>query len=149
MDAAVAQLVEVEAIKQLKARYFRGMDLKLWDSWREVFTEDVVIEADGYTFEGRDSFVTTLSGMLADVRTTHHGFMPEITLTDTDTATGIWAMRDHLVFPSEGAPIGFVGYGHYHERYVRQGGAWHIQHLTLTRLAIDPLEGGLPATLAG
>lgn len=149
MDATVAELVDIEAIKRLKARYFRQMDLKLWDRWRQVFTEDVVIEADGFTFEGRDSFVTTLSTMLADVRTTHHGFMPEITITGPDTATGIWAMRDHLVFPGDGPPIGFVGYGHYHESYLRDGGSWQIRRLTLTRLGIDPLEGGLPATLAG
>ena len=32
-------LVEIEAIKQLKARYFRSMDEKRWDDWGQVFTE--------------------------------------------------------------------------------------------------------------
>ena len=33
---------ELEAIRQLKARYFRFMDTKDWDAWRELFTDDVL-----------------------------------------------------------------------------------------------------------
>jgi 3-phenylpropionate/cinnamic acid dioxygenase small subunit len=33
-------LEEIEAIKRLKARYFRLMDTKQWDQWGDVFTED-------------------------------------------------------------------------------------------------------------
>src|SRR5262245_37696101 len=36
----MAELVEIEEIKQLKARYFRLMDEKRWDEWAEVFAED-------------------------------------------------------------------------------------------------------------
>ena len=35
---------DVEAIKQLKARYFRTMDTKDWAAMRQVFTDDVVID---------------------------------------------------------------------------------------------------------
>jgi SnoaL-like domain len=38
MDAAT--LAEIEAIKQLKARYFRLLDTKRWDEWREIFSKD-------------------------------------------------------------------------------------------------------------
>ncbi|WP_166875220.1 nuclear transport factor 2 family protein [Salinibacterium sp. ZJ450] len=31
---------EIEAIKQLKARYFRALDTKDWDAFRGVFVED-------------------------------------------------------------------------------------------------------------
>jgi hypothetical protein len=70
--------------------------------------------------------------------------MPDITMTSPDTATGVWAMLDYLTFPGDGPPRGFTGYGHYHEEYQRQDGAWLIRRLVLTRLRIDPLEGGLP-----
>jgi SnoaL-like domain len=148
MDADLRRLLDIEEIKQLKARYFRGLDLKEWDAWGHVFTEDVHTEADGYPFDGRDTFIDAMREILADVRTVHHGFMPEITLTGHNEATGIWAMRDYLVFPSDGEPVGFIGYGHYHERYIRQDGGWRIRHLVLTRIGIDPLPGGLPSTLA-
>jgi uncharacterized protein (TIGR02246 family) len=135
---------DMEEIRQLKARYFRYMDTKDWAAWADVFTEDVVIDADGYRFEGRDKFIGTLSRMLDGVRTVHHGHMPEITITGPDTATGIWSMEDFLVWPGDGPRKGLKGYGHYHEEYLRRDGAWRIHRLVLTRLGVDPLEGGMP-----
>ena len=35
---------DVEAIKQLKARYFRTMDTKDWAGMCQVFTDDVVVD---------------------------------------------------------------------------------------------------------
>ena len=35
---------DLEAIRQLKARYFRTMDTKQWDEMREVFADDVVMD---------------------------------------------------------------------------------------------------------
>jgi hypothetical protein len=35
-------LVDVEAIKQLKARYCRYLDTKDWNQWRTVFADDFV-----------------------------------------------------------------------------------------------------------
>ena len=33
---------DIEAIRQLKARYFRFVDTKQWDRWGDLFTEDAV-----------------------------------------------------------------------------------------------------------
>ncbi len=58
-------------------------------------------------------------------------------LTSPTTATGIWAMEDHLWWP-EGSPISTLhGYGHYLETYEVVDGAWKIKTLTLTRLRLD------------
>ena len=38
------QLLDIEAIKQLKARYFRLMDQKQWEDWGLVFATDCVME---------------------------------------------------------------------------------------------------------
>ena len=76
---------------------------------------------------------------LESARTVHHGHMPEIELTGPDSAAGVWAMSDYVEFASEGVPVGFRGYGHYHERYVKRDGAWRIAHMKLTRLRRDPL----------
>ena len=32
---------ELEAIRQLKARYFRLMDTQQWDAWKSCFTDDI------------------------------------------------------------------------------------------------------------
>ncbi len=64
--------------------------------------------------------------------TVHHGHMPEITLTGSDTATGIWAMEDYVDW---GRGKAFRGYGHYHEHYAKDPDAgWQITNLKLTRL---------------
>src|SRR5687767_9098273 len=128
---------DVEAIRQLKARYFRTMDTKDWDAMRQVFTDDVVVDTSssgGGIVEGADEFLTFLRGVIGDVVTVHHGHMPEIEITSATTATGIWAMEDMLRWPS-GAEM--HGYGHYHETYEKVDGQWRINSTTLTRLRVD------------
>jgi uncharacterized protein (TIGR02246 family) len=131
-------LPDVEAIKRLKARYFRTLDTKVWAEFADVFTADVRVDVDGFTFEGRDSFVAQLQEILATTSTVHHGHMPEITIVDENNATGIWAMMDYLVFPGDEPRKGFYGYGHYHESYVRDAGQWRIRKTELIRLRVDP-----------
>ena len=136
----MSELDDIEAIKQLKARYFRCMDTKAWDELREVFAEDVHVDMEaegGGVQDSRDEFLTMLRANIEDVSTVHHGHMPEITLTSPTTATGVWAMEDKLWWP-DGAPIKHLhGYGHYHETYTRTDAGWRIQSMTLTRLRKD------------
>ena len=131
---------DVEAIKQLKARYFRLMDTKDWAGFRAVFTPDVRVDVSGDgagVYEGLDAFMTMLEPTLREVVTVHHGHTPEIEITSPTTATGIWAMEDHLRFPP-GGPVGELhGYGHYHETYVKLGGDWRIKSTKLVRLRLD------------
>jgi len=132
---------DIEAIKQLKARYFRLMDIKDWDGVREVFADDVYIDttgSGGRVVQGADDFMAGLRSLLADVVTVHHGHMPEIELTSGTTATGIWALQDLLRWP-DGREL--YGYGHYHEEYEKIDGRWRIKRMTLTRLRTDRTEG--------
>ena len=125
---------DVEAIKQLKARYFRTMDTKDWEAMRQVFTDDVVMDttaAGGNLVTGADEFLAFLKGALADAVTVHQGHMPEIELTSPTTAKGIWALHD-LVTWANGMRL--EGYGHYHETYEKTDGGWRIASSTLTRL---------------
>lgn len=128
----------LEAIRQLKARYFRLLDQKRWDEWAQVFTEDVVIDTrdDGVAelMEGRDNFVESLRPLIAEAQTTHHGHMPELELTGPDTATGVWAMEDHVIWPPEQGGMHLWGNGWYEEEYRRgSDGVWRIAHMKLRR----------------
>ena len=131
---------DVEAIKQLKARYFRLMDTKDWDGMAQVFAPDVQIDMtgeDGTVHTSVADFMPYLRQNIADVITVHHGHMPEITLLSETTARGIWAMEDKLWWP-EGSPLVHLhGYGHYHETYEKVDGQWRIKTLKLTRLRRD------------
>ncbi|OHV31537.1 MULTISPECIES: nuclear transport factor 2 family protein [Pseudofrankia] len=135
----VETLGAIEEIKQLKARYFRLLDTKKWDEWADVFTEDVTVwveDVPDTTFAGRDSFVETISTTLASAVTTHHGHMPEIEVTGSDTAQGVWAMFDYVQWAEPATTL--QGYGHYHEQYRRDAdGRWRISSLRLHRLRTD------------
>ena len=133
---------DLEAIKQLKARYFRTMDTKNWEAMREVFTDDLVTdttESGGGVIKGADEFVDFLRQTLADAVTVHHGHMPEITVTSSTTASGIWALQDLIVWPNG---LRLLGFGHYHETYDKTDGEWRISRLTLTRLHVEFTSSG-------
>src|SRR5918994_4058878 len=88
---------DIEAIKHLKARYFRMMDTKDWDGFAAVFTDDVEIDVTGEgggVTHGVSEFLPFLRAAIEDVITVHHGHMPEVELTSPTTARGIWAMED-------------------------------------------------------
>jgi uncharacterized protein (TIGR02246 family) len=133
---------DIEAIKQLKARYFRTMDTKDWEGMRQVFTDDVAVDASasgGGVVSGAAEFLAFLEPVLREAITVHHGHMPEIEITSPTTAVGIWALQDIIVWP-EGTRV--EGYGHYHETYQLVGGEWKIKSSTLTRLHMDVTNSG-------
>ncbi|MBK8957528.1 MAG: nuclear transport factor 2 family protein [Proteobacteria bacterium] len=146
-----SNLEEIEQIKQLKARYFRHMDTRVWEEWRKCFTADVVATYDGpprldptapldpITCSGRDNLVAAVSGLFVVARSIHQGYMPEIELTSPTTAKGIWSMWDFIRSP-KGT---FKGWGHYHEDYVKEGDEWKIKKIYLSRLHTEETWGGV------
>lgn len=137
MDAAA--LVEIEAIKQLKARYCRFLDTKDWVAWRGLFADDFLSDtspAGGKVIEGADEFVAFTRKALEKRSqvTAHQVHAPEIDVTSATTARGIWALEDVVrLLPG----VNLRGYGHYHETYVKLDGEWKFQSSTLTRLRED------------
>jgi uncharacterized protein (TIGR02246 family) len=130
---------DIEAIRQLKARYFRTIDTKDWAGLRDVFTDDVVVDS---VESGGEEFLAFLPQALDGVVSVHHGHMPEIEVTSATTATGIWAMEDMLRWPNG---MELHGYGHYHETYRKTDAGWRIATTKLTRLRQDmtpPSEEG-------
>jgi SnoaL-like domain len=104
---------------------------------REVFADDVVVDttsSGGGIVHGANAFIAFLVETIGDVVTVHHGHMPEIVLTSSTTATGVWAMEDMLRWPNG---MELHGYGHYHETYEKFGDGWRIKTTRLTRLRVD------------
>jgi SnoaL-like domain len=132
-----AALLEIEAIKQLKARYCRFLDGKDWESWRQIFTDDFASdtsEAGGKVINGADEFVAFTRRNLGSNATAHQVHAPEIELLSATTARGVWALED-VVRLAPG--VNLRGYGHYHETYEKIDGQWRIQSSKLTRLRED------------
>jgi hypothetical protein len=142
------ELNALEAIRQLKARYFRGVDTKDAALLRAVF-------ADGAETDFRsespdrdpallqhdpDAFVRNTIGMLRGVTTAHAGFMPEIEFLSNTEARGRWSMTDQLwVEEGSGNPLPFrtlAGWGVYHDRYVLTAAGWRIAATRLERMKV-------------
>ena len=137
-----SRFADLEAIKQLKARYFRLLDTQQWAEWAEVFSEDAELQwgpKAHHVMAGREAIVAGVSGNLLDATTCHHGHMPEIEFVDDTHATGVWAMHDIVDHPD----YFLEGYGHYHDEYLKRDGQWRIHRTKLTRLreTRDPKQG--------
>jgi hypothetical protein len=136
---AASDMLEIESIKQLKARYCRYLDTKEWSAWRGIFTDDFVsdtAEAGGQIIVGADEFVAYIHKTLgkASRPTVHQVHAPEIELMSATTARGVWALED-VVRLAPG--LNLKGYGHYHETYEKVDGKWCIKTSKLTRLRED------------
>ncbi len=132
----LAEFFEIEAIKQLKYRYMRCVDMKLWDEMATTFIPEASCSysAGHYHYEGRDAIIAWLKkGMDRDAfHSSHSVHHPEITLTGPETATGIWALEDIVIDTDHDIQIS--GAAFYHDRYVKRDGEWLIEHTGYERV---------------
>ena len=147
------QLMAIDAIKQLKARYFRLMDTKDWSALRHVFADDAVFDAraalsmDGrvepgraadsnaWVYRGSDAITQFIRDAIGASITVHHGHGHEVSILSADHAEGVIAMEDRIYEPST-LRCTLHGMGHYHETYRRDGGQWRIHASRISRLYI-------------
>lgn len=128
LAARVAALEDIEAIRQLKARYLRGCDLKQPDVVRDTLLPDgAVIAYEGFPpFDNRDAFVTVFEqlGCQPGVHDLHHATNSEVLLTGPDEATGKWSLNFRSIIM---ATRSVVQMGvEYEDRYLRKDGRWWI-----------------------
>lgn len=154
-----ARLSAIEAIRALKARYFRCVDSKDWAGLEAVFSPAIAfdrtsgmavhdpwtgtwtppIPSEPIIVRGREAVMQMVRSAIEHVRTVHHGFMPEIDLESQTRARGVWAMRDEI-YDKAGRLI-VSGSGHYHETYERLPIGWVIKTSKLTRLWLTYGDG--------
>jgi len=125
----MANLVDVEAIKQLKYRYFRALDCKRWEELGETLAPDATAAYDSgrYSFDGREAIMAFLRDALGSPRivSMHHGHHPEIEITGESTARGTWYLHDMVIFRDIGMVL--QGAAFYADEYVKIDGAWKIR----------------------
>ena len=125
------QLRDIEEVRQVKHRYLRCLDLKLWDEIGDTLTEDAALASGTSAFgqvaeiAGRPQIVAFLRARLgAGTLTCHTASQPEITVAG-DTATGIWSYRETVLATRHRMVI--AGTGFCEERYERGADAsWRI-----------------------
>lgn len=150
----IDKLAATAEIRNLKAAYFRAIDEKDEALLREVLADDVELDYRGSTTDpatgvgiapeatdvilrGGAACAPLLVGALQGVVSVHHASEPEIEVIDGENARAIWPMVDRLRFSGDGPYREMIGYGHYRETYIKEGGRWRIRTLRLTRLRLD------------
>ena len=120
---------DLEAIRQLKYRYFRALDCKDWDALGNTLSQDATTSYDNgrYAFEGRAAILEFLRGALGspNMISMHHGHHPEIEITGDASARGTWYLEDMVIFREANTVL--RGAAFYHDEYVRIDGEWKIR----------------------
>jgi hypothetical protein len=132
-------LVALEEIRQVKYRYLRCVDLKLWDEMEDVFTPDASADYGTHAvgkplnLRGREEILTYLRDNLGpSVITVHRCGQPEIAV-EGDSATGTWSFEDTVIAMDFRVLI--KGAAFYEDTYRRgEDGRWRISHIGYTRI---------------
>lgn len=125
----VEQLMDIENIKKLKAKYCYFMDSGRLDDLAELFTDDGVCEFGpkfGGTYAGRETIRKFFKEVEGGVQpnTVMHAVSNPIIEVDGDSATGKWYLQDYVVKGSE-QPLRVLAV--YDEQYRRERGEWKIR----------------------
>ena len=148
LERRIRVLEDIEAIKELKAKYWRCVDNKLFDELAaDCFTGDGTFEVVGYGVElqGRKAIAQFLSQSMGEsVVSVHHGHNPEIEITSDTTAKGRWALYNpmHDVPANSAVTI----WGFYEDEYSKEEGKWKMKS---TRITPAPLRGMLTMQPSG
>ena len=133
LDREVRALVDIEAIKKLKAKYWRCLDRKLWEELADCFTDDAIADYSSRC-EGKKAVLQLIQRVLGPkaIVSTHRGHNPEIEITSDTTATGIWALYDYILDVQTNASRG--GWAYYEDEYAKEDGRWKIKSTKLNRI---------------
>lgn len=153
LAARIARLEDIDAIRQLKARYLRACDLKDVEEVRACFPPGPVrIEYQGFPlFTDRDAFVETYREMACQggVYDLHHATNAEIEVTGPDQARGRWSLHFQTVLLATSTVTRLAV--EYEDMYRREDGRWWIAE-TASRitafLSEEIAEDGLARYLA-
>lgn len=139
-----------EAIRLLKAQYWRGVDMRDDALVRSILAEDCVLDYRGCCTDpvsGKDylpAMNVVLQGRhrwasqaVAGFVTVHQGHHSELLPTADGAATGVWAFTDRFFWPEGGPYRTLTGYGHYHDTYERTAEGWKLKTTRITRLRVD------------
>ena len=131
------RLEDVEALKQLKYRYFRALDTADMALLTSLLTEDFHCRFDSDRFElvcnSRDEFVAGMESFFnQNMATQHQGHHPEIAIAeDGNSATAVWYLQD-FVHNIE-TDWFMMGTNFYHDELVRTEAGWKQRSSTWTR----------------
>ena len=116
------ELVDLEEIRQLYARYCHTGDSGDCDTFAQCFTEDAVVDSNGSLSKGRDAIRTTCESYLHVNAATP---MRHVTVNILVSVNGDEAQASsYFLLLATGAEPGVVRTGTYNDRLRRAEGRW-------------------------
>jgi len=135
LEARIGVLEDIEAIKKLKAKYWRCLDRKLWDEIADCFVQDATAdygpEAKG---TNRKAIIQLLERGLGQktIITSNQGHNPEIEITGNTAAEGKWTLHDCILDTQTNTVRG--GWSYYEDEYAKENGRWKIESTVFIRV---------------
>ena len=147
MEARIARLEAVEAIRALKGRYADVCDTG-YDPvrMRPFFTEDAVWDGARASVATRASI--RCASFFAGISSTitwalHYMVAPLIEVADDGrTATGSWYLLEPCTIATSEGPRAMLITGRYADRYRLEPGGWKFSEVVLDCQTLSPLDEG-------
>ena len=135
-------MADIEAIKQLKARYAMACD----DSYdpealAAMFVENAIWDGGEFgRYEGRDAIHDYFADMHEVVEWAVHYMSNPVIEVEQERATGRWYLWQPMTLKADSQAI--LLSAHYHDHYVKRDGQWFFQQLSLDVKFFSPYEVG-------
>lgn len=131
MDALltrIQRLEDIDAIRQLKARYLHACDRKQIDAVRDCFADgEVMIDYGAIgSFNNREDFLAVYQEKACrpNIIDMHHSHNGQIQWQSAEAATGTWDLYFYQIDTDTGTLIQLGGF--YEDRYIKQDDAWKL-----------------------
>ena len=140
MSDDLRRLMDEAALRDLVAAYAFGLDLRDWDLWMSVFTDDVLIDLTDYEPEPAPQHLPVavhleyVQRLFAGFDATQHFIGTTRVALDGDRATVVAHMRaEHWLTSGQGDDR-YTMYGTYTDECVRTDAGWRIRSVKLKLL---------------
>jgi hypothetical protein len=154
LEQRIQCLEDIEAIKQLKARWWFCCDTRDTAGMRACFDEDD-FEID-FGFIGRFTDMNAFIGVFESLAChpthidMHHGLAPEITIKNAHTAEGRWRMRFQLL-ETHLKQVQLMS-GYYEDQYVKLADGWKMRrskYTLMSNLHLESSDAGISVAQIG
>jgi len=154
IEQRVQALEDIEAIRQLKARYLFCCDCKDPKGARSCFVDGPIHIDYGVigTFDNADAVIKVFTDLACHdhMVETHHGVNPQIEVIDASHAKGTWELHYFLV-DTRSRNLTQLG-GYYEDEYRKVNGEWKISRtrfVVTSTLVMNTEEGIAKILFAG
>ena len=146
LEARITRLEDIEAIKQLKARYCEICDdMHNPDRIASVFAEDGIWESDDFgKAQGHAEIKALFQNFKEMFNFSQHNIMNPIIEVNGERATAMWYIMGPWTYTETGEKKWFTL--RYDDDYVKINGEWKYQHLRVVLRMVGDRSGDMELT---